>query len=112
MVMRKVRVAFLSGVLSLFSIVAANAQQDAQWSQYMFNSLYYNPGSAGIEGVTRLTFISRTKWLGYSPTLYSGGSPNTQIISANSPLPPLFKKLRHGAGFYMLYDTKGPLRNM
>jgi type IX secretion system PorP/SprF family membrane protein len=110
--MRKVRVIFLSGILFLMSIVSY-AQQDAQWSQYMFNSLYYNPGSAGIEGVTRFNFISRTQWLGYSPTLYSGGSPNTQILSVNSPIPPVFnKKLQHGAGFYMLYDTKGPLKNL
>jgi len=117
--MRKVRVIFLSGILSLFCVVSY-AQQDAQWSQYMFNSLYYNPGSAGIEGVTRFNFISRTQWLGYtgnqttaSGSHITGGAPNTQILSVNSPLPPLFKgKLKHGAGFYMLYDTKGPLKNL
>jgi type IX secretion system PorP/SprF family membrane protein len=117
--MRKFRVLFLLGVLSLMNI-DSNAQQDAQWSHYMFNSLYYNPGSAGIEGVTRFNFISRTQWLGYSGNQttsngshITGGSPNTQILSVNSPIPPIFnKRLQHGAGFYMLYDTKGPLRNL
>lgn len=117
--MRKIRGIFLSGILSLMSIISY-AQQDAQWSQYMFNSLYYNPGSAGIEGVTRFNLISRTQWLGYEGTQktsngspITGGSPHTQILSVNSPIPPIFnKKFQHGAGLYMLYDTKGPLRNL
>jgi type IX secretion system PorP/SprF family membrane protein len=117
--MKKVRVVLLSIIIFLTYIVS-NAQQDAQWSQYMFNSLYYNPGSAGMEGITRFNFISRTQWVGYQGTQTTsngshikGGSPNTQILSVNSPLPPLFnKKFQHGAGLYMLYDTKGPLRNL
>jgi type IX secretion system PorP/SprF family membrane protein len=117
--MRKVRIVFITGILTLIYIVS-NAQQDAQWSQYMFNSLYYNPGSSGVEGVTRFNFISRKQWVGYQGTQVNnsgdpikGGSPTTHILSVNSPLPPVFgKKLQHGAGFYMLFDSKGPIRNL
>jgi type IX secretion system PorP/SprF family membrane protein len=111
--MRRIKV-----LLSLLSFLLAfgedlYAQQDAQWSQYMFNSLYYNPGYAGTEGVIRATAIGRMQWLGYSSTNYGGGAPNTTILSLNAPLPSMFdKKINHGAGMYFLYDTKGPLTNI
>ncbi|HVD97912.1 MAG TPA: type IX secretion system membrane protein PorP/SprF [Cytophagaceae bacterium] len=87
------------------------AQQDAQFSQYMFNGLYYNPGYAGIEGVTRGTVITRRQWLGYknsdgynSP---GGNSPTSQAIMVNSRLP--FLKSRTGAGLGIVYDNYGPI---
>ncbi|MFN3403840.1 MAG: type IX secretion system membrane protein PorP/SprF [Cytophagaceae bacterium] len=88
---------------------AAIAQQDAQFSQYMFNGLYYNPGYAGLEGVTRFSLIHRTQWLAYQSTQYGGGAPNSQIISASTPLPFLDK--RTGAGIYIFNDKLGPLNN-
>ena len=41
----------------MFTGLLSYAQQDAQFSQYMFNTLYYNPGFAGTEGLTRFTLI-------------------------------------------------------
>ena len=99
-------------VLILFICCAGAAvgQQDAQWSQYMFNGLYYNPGYAGVEGVARFTSIARQQWIGYNPNAgYNGGSPTTEIISGNSPLPNI-GKYRHGGGIYLMNDQLGPVQ--
>jgi len=82
------------------------AQQDAQFSQYMFNGLFLNPAYSGIEGVTRFTLINRIQWLGYEATNYGGSAPNSTILSATTKLPQKFG----GAGMYMLFDRLGPVQ--
>ncbi len=85
------------------------AQQDAQFSQYMFNTLFYNPAYAGVEGVTKAQLTARTQWAGYSSSFDgSGGNPNTQLISLTSPI----LKLRSGFGLYVVNDKLGPLNNI
>ncbi len=83
------------------------AQQDPQFTQYMFNNFYYNPAFAGTEGVTKFNFIHRAQWVGYSPTYGDGGAPTTQIMSVDMPL----AKLRGGVGGYFVNDNLGPLTN-
>ena len=98
----------------LFSLIVtilggnALAQQDPQFSHYMFNTLYYNPGFAGVEGVTKLTAIHRSQWLGYTPTVGGGGAPTTQIISLTAPI----FKLNSGFGAYIVHDQLGPQNNL
>ena len=84
------------------------AQQDPQFSQYMFNTLYFNPGFAGVDGVTKLTAIHRSQWLGYQPTFGGGGAPTTQIISMTTPL----FKINSGFGAYIVNDKLGPQNNL
>lgn len=100
------------------------AQQDAQFSQYMFNSMYYSPGFVGIDGLTKATFIHRTQWLSYNPNLpadrntgdykvnyaETGGAPQTNILTLQTLTPLLNKSV--GAGLTFLQDTYGPLRTM
>lgn len=83
-------------------------QQDPQFSQYMFNDLFNNPGYSGVMGVTNLTAIYRSQWTGYTGTFDEGGAPNTFIASFNTPI----FRLRSGAGFYFVNDNIGPLNNM
>jgi len=85
------------------------SQQDAQLSHYMFNSMYYNPGYAGLEGVTRFTGTFRKQWLGYqaSSGAQGGTSPSTAVITGNTLLP--FFKQCTGAGFNFVYDVNGPI---
>ncbi len=90
----------------LFSFEAL-AQQDPQFTQYMFNSFYYNPAFAGSEGVTKITGLYRSQWLGYSPTYGDGGAPTTQILSVHTPI----AKLKSGVGGYIVNDKLGPLTN-
>lgn len=83
-------------------------QQDAQFSQYMFNDLYNNPAYSGVMGVTNLSMLYRSQWLGYDGTYDQGGAPNTFLASFNAPI----FKLNSGAGFYFMNDNIGPQNNM
>lgn len=101
------RAPFLIGIVLLVA-TSANAQQDPQFTQYMFNTLYYNPAFSGLEGVTKFTAIHRSQWLGYQPTVGSGGAPTTQIITATSPI----FKINAGFGGYIMNDRLGPQNNL
>jgi type IX secretion system PorP/SprF family membrane protein len=50
--------------LSLALGFKANAQQDAQYSQYMFNGIYINPAYAGYKEQLNLHSFYRTQWTG------------------------------------------------
>lgn len=84
-------------------------QQDPQFSQYMFNTLFYNPAFAGVEGITQFTAIHRTQWAGYTSTFDGGrGNPSTQMISLNTPI----LKFNSGFGMHVVNDNLGPLNNL
>jgi hypothetical protein len=83
-------------------------QQDPQFTHYMFNTLYYNPAYAGVEGVTKFTAIHRSQWLGYEPTVGGGGAPTTQMISFTTPA----YKINSGFGAYIVNDRLGPQDNL
>jgi type IX secretion system PorP/SprF family membrane protein len=84
------------------------AQQDALFTQYMFNNLYMTPGYAGVDGVTRISAIHRSQWLGYQSSFGDGGAPTTQMVSFNTPI----YRLRSGFGTYILNDKLGPQNNL
>jgi type IX secretion system PorP/SprF family membrane protein len=98
---------FYTLVLALFG-VCAFAQQDALFTQYMFNNLYLTPAFAGVDGVTRFSAIHRSQWLGYQSSFGDGGAPTTTMASFNTPI----YKLRSGAGVYILNDKLGPQNNL
>ncbi len=105
---------FRSSVAKLFGLffllsAPAFAQQDPEFTQFMFNKMYYNPAFAGVEGVTQFNLLLRSKWTGYSSTFDgAGGAPNTQVFSVNSPI----YKLRSGFGAYLMNDNLGNLNNI
>ena len=84
------------------------AQQPAQFSQYMFNTLYYNPAFAGVEGATKFSLFTRDQWTGYTGTYESGGAPRTYLLSANTPI----LMLKSGAGVHLVYDQIGAQENI
>ncbi len=84
------------------------AQQDPQFSQYMFNNLYLTPAYAGVDGVTKMTAFYRNQWTGYQANFDDGGAPVTQMVSFNSPI----FKLRSGFGAYVLNDQLGAQNNL
>lgn len=57
------RVTLLSTLLLLCCRLAI-AQQDAQYSQYMFNGIYINPAYAGYKEVLNLHSFYRAQWTG------------------------------------------------
>jgi type IX secretion system PorP/SprF family membrane protein len=101
------RIFFIAFVQVLW-MCKADAQQDPGFTQYMFNTIYYNPGFSGVEGVTKITALHRSQWLGYSPTSYGGGAPTTQLITFSTPV----YKVNGGFGGYITHDNLGPFDNM
>jgi type IX secretion system PorP/SprF family membrane protein len=73
------------------------AQQDAQYSQYMFNQLAYNPAYAGSRDALSATMVLRKQWLGFD------GSPTTGNINVHAPI----ANERHGLGFNFEHDRIG-----
>jgi type IX secretion system PorP/SprF family membrane protein len=88
--------------------VPALAQQDPQFSQYMFNALYFNPAYAGVEGRTRFQLLHRSQWTAYQASFDDGTAPITQNFSLNSPI----LRLRSGVGLHIVNDRLGPLNNV
>ena len=95
-------------LMIVVSGMTGHAQQDPQFTQYMFNSLYVTPAYAGVDGITQLTAIHRSQWAGYQSSFSDGGAPTTQMISFNSPI----YKLKSGFGTYIVNDKLGPQNNL
>ncbi|MCB0771852.1 MAG: type IX secretion system membrane protein PorP/SprF [Flavobacteriales bacterium] len=79
---------------------AARAQQDPLYSQYMFNTLAFNPAYAGSADVFTAMLLSRHQWLGFE------GAPTTQTLAVHSPLPG--NKLAMGG--LLVHDVAGPTK--
>jgi len=95
-------------VLYLLFCNAAIAQQDAQFSQYMFNQLYLNPATAGVNSQQiEFNVIHRSQWLGYQGSFDDGGAPTTQVASISMPL----DKYNLGVGLHLVNDRLGPITN-
>ncbi len=84
------------------------AQQVPHFSQYMFNTLYLNPGYAGMDEGLRFALIYRNQWTGYSPTFDQGGAPQTQVFSVNAPL----DMISSGIGLHVVNDVVGPFSGL
>lgn len=67
-------------LLLLGALSSASAQQDAQYTNYMYNTVSVNPAYAGNRGVLSLTSIYRTQWVGLE------GAPRSLTFSANAPV--------------------------
>ncbi len=100
--------AFLLTIICLCCHLGVRAQQDAQFTHYMFNQLYYNPAFAGLSNGNTLTAIHRSQWFGYDGTINSGGAPSTQMISYNSSA----SLWNGGLGFHVVNDNLGPSSNL
>ena len=72
-----------------FGAFSMQAQQDAEYSMYMFNGLYLNPAYAGSKGFPAITAIYRHQW--------------TQIEGA----PRSFKRDQYALGGTLHYDQLG-----
>lgn len=90
------------------SLLSVQAQQDAQFSQYMFNQQYLNPAVVGLDtNFIHTGLIHRQQWLGYKATFDDGGAPSSTVLSINAPI----KRLKSGIGLHLVYDVIGPVTN-
>jgi type IX secretion system PorP/SprF family membrane protein len=56
------RIVLIAGMLIFY--LSIQAQQEAMYSQYMFNMLHLNPAYAGNRQVDNITLLYRQQWLG------------------------------------------------
>jgi type IX secretion system PorP/SprF family membrane protein len=87
-------------LLSL-SVFRVTAQQDAQFSQYMFNGLYINPAYAGYREQWNVNMFYRKQWTGFP------GAPKTFSIAADGTA----NDNRMGLGIQVMNDKIGAQNN-
>ena len=73
------RLKIIGALLALVSF-SAHAQQDAQFTQYMYNTVNINPAYAGSRGALSIFGLHRSQWVGLD------GAPQTNAFSVNTPL--------------------------
>ncbi|MGQ8869839.1 PorP/SprF family type IX secretion system membrane protein [Myroides sp. TSA_177.3] len=66
--------------LGLVGITQTYAQQDPQYTQYMYNHSNINPAYAGSREGLQIFGLYRTQWVGLE------GAPKTATLSVNTPL--------------------------
>lgn len=92
------KIFFISILAFVFFYEHVEAQQDPQFSMYMFNGQYINPGYVGSKGVADVSAIYRNQWAGFGQ-----GSPHSANIGLHTP----FKKEQYAAGILVGYDRIG-----
>ncbi|MDG2432479.1 type IX secretion system membrane protein PorP/SprF [Flavobacterium sp.] len=85
-------------ILLLFTGMQTFAQQDAQFTQYMYNTININPAYAGSRGVMSIFALHRAQWVGLN------GAPVTNTASINTPL----NDSNLGLGVSIINDKIGP----
>ena len=76
-----------------------NAQQDPQYTQYMYNMNVVNPAYAGSRGTLSLGLLGRSQWTSVD------GAPKTLTFDVHAPLG---KKV--GVGLSVIADEIGPAK--
>ena len=77
--------------------VSGFAQQDSQYTHYMYNTININPAYAGSRGVTSIFGLHRTQWVGLD------GAPTTNAFSINTPI----RNSKLGLGLSFVNDKIG-----
>ena len=89
----------------LFLAGGMQAQQEPQFTNYVFNALAYNPAYAGSKGYLSVVALHRSQWVGWNQA-GNGGAPRTQSLSVHAPLGD-----RIGLGGSLVHDRVGATRS-
>ncbi|MCP1996750.1 type IX secretion system membrane protein PorP/SprF [Flavobacterium sp. HSC-61S13] len=89
----------LISFLTWIGTLNIQAQSDAQYTQYMYNTINVNPAYAGSRGVMSVFGLHRAQWVGLE------GAPNTTALSVNTPL----GDSKLGLGVSFLNDNIGAM---
>ena len=82
----------------MFTAAVSHAQQDSQFTQYMYNTVNVNPAYAGSRGALSLFGLHRTQWDNVE------GAPTTNAFSLNTPI----NESNIGLGLSFVNDKIGP----
>ncbi|RZN78570.1 MAG: type IX secretion system membrane protein PorP/SprF [Winogradskyella sp.] len=92
--------ALLFLMFGALTVNLSNAQQDPQYTHYMYNTLSINPAYAGQRDNLSIVGLHRTQWVGID------GAPQTQSLGIHSPL----RNERLALGLNVVVDALGPAR--
>lgn len=84
----------------MFLVKNTYAQQNIQFTQYIFNSMSVNPAYTGYKEEWFGQLGLRSQWVGLD------GAPQTGLLSIDGVVDPITK--RHGLGFQLTADQLGP----
>ena len=84
-------------LLILLGSFSGKAQQDPQYTQYMYNTQVVNPAYAGNRDVLSFGLLYRTQWVGLD------GAPKTATLTADTPI-----GSNMGLGLTLVRDEIGP----
>jgi len=84
------------------------AQQEVQFTQFMFNNLYINPGYAGINKQICITTLLRQQWVGFTDPDGNKVAPQTYLLAIDAPV----RFLRGGIGLNVYNDKLGFENNL
>lgn len=84
--------------ICVFFVASVVAQQEPQYTQYMYNPSVINPAYTGSEGYASAFGLSRIQWVGIE------GAPQTANIAYQHP----FQTKNMALGFNMVNDRIGP----
>lgn len=84
-------------LLFLLAIASSFAQQQPQFTQYMYNTIAVNPAYAGSREALSIVGLNRNQWAGFD------GGPETQTLSIHSPL----RNEKVGLGLSLIKDKLG-----
>lgn len=86
-------------VLLMLGTFSVTAQQDPQYTQYMYNTQVVNPAYAGSRDALSFGLLYRTQWVGLE------GAPKTATFTVNTPIGSLDNM---GLGLSVVRDELGP----
>ncbi|WP_423146154.1 PorP/SprF family type IX secretion system membrane protein [Rubrolithibacter danxiaensis] len=88
-------------ILFCFWAINGFAQQQAMFSQYMFNGLLINPAYSSLDETLNIKTLYRRQWTSFE------GAPNTQTFSIHAPI----KASNTSVGIIMMRDQIGEVIN-
>ncbi|MBT8255339.1 MAG: type IX secretion system membrane protein PorP/SprF [Bacteroidia bacterium] len=86
-------------VLILLGTYSVSAQQDPQYTQYMYNTQVVNPGYIGSTEALRFGLLGRTQWVNFD------GAPKTGTFTVSTPIGVLENM---ALGLSVVHDELGP----
>jgi type IX secretion system PorP/SprF family membrane protein len=89
----------LTLITSILCVDFATAQQDPQYTQYMYNQNVVNPAYAGLQEGLALGLLYRNQWSALD------GAPETFTFNAHAPIGE-----RTGLGVSIIKDELGPVK--
>ena len=89
---------YILSLLIIFLVAkASQAQQDAQYTEYMYNTMSINPAYTGTRSAMSIAALHRSQWVGLE------GAPQTQTFNIHSPV-----GKNVGLGLSVTHDEIGP----